>query len=160
MKVNLLDVLRDHLVKSLRGGQAFVPYEKALHGITPELRSVRPGEALHSIYEELYHMAVAQEDLLYYAIEEVWDSPEWPEGFWPEPGRTATDEEWEGAVEKFFGDLERAVELVMDPGIDLLALVPGSTMYTYLREVTVIIEHNAYHLGKIMDIRKALGDWK
>jgi len=69
-----LDVLRDHLVKSLRGGQAFVPYEKALDGIRPELRSVRPDEALHSIYEELYHMTVAQEDLLYYTIMDVWDS--------------------------------------------------------------------------------------
>lgn len=155
-----MDVLRDHLAKSLRGGQAFVSYEKALDGIRPELRCVRPGEALHSMYEELYHMAVAQEDLLYYAIEDVWDSPEWPGGFWPESGHVATEEEWEGTVEKFFGDLAKAVELVMDPRIDLLALVPGSTAYTYLREVMVIIEHNAYHLGKIMDIRKALGDWR
>jgi len=136
-----------------------VSYEKALDGVNTELRSVRPNEALHSIYEELYHMAVAQEDLLYYALMDVWDSPEWPGGFWPEPGREATDEEWNEAV-KFLGDLDKAVELVMDPGIDLLALVPGSTAYTYLREITVIIEHNAYHLGKILDIRKALGDWK
>jgi hypothetical protein len=158
--VNKLEVLRDHLAKSLRGGQAFVPYEKALEGIRPGHRSVRPDEALHSIYEELYHMTVAQEDLLYYALMDVWDSPEWPGGFWPEPGHTATDEEWNQTVDKFFGDLDKAVELVMDPGIDLLELVPGSTAYTYLREITVIIEHNAYHLGKILDIRKALGDWK
>ena len=72
----------------------------------------------------------------------------------------ATDEEWNGTVEKFFGDLDKAVELVMDPEIDLLSLVPGSIAYTYLREITVIIEHNAYHLGKILDIRKALGNWK
>jgi hypothetical protein len=155
-----LDVLRDHLAKSLRGGQAFVSYEKALAGIRPELRSVRPDEALHSIYEELYHMTVAQEDLLYYALMDVWDSPEWPEGFWPEPGQVATDDEWDRVVEKFFDDMDKAVELVMDPEIDPLSLVPGSTAYTYLREIMVIIEHNAYHLGKIMDIRKALGNWK
>jgi hypothetical protein len=154
----LLDVLREHLARSLRGGQAFVPYVKALEGIRPELRGVRPNEKLHSIYEELEHMRRAQEDLLYYALEAEWESPDWPSGFWPETKKKPTDGEWDQTVEGFLSDLDRTVQMVEDPKIDLLSQIPGSE-YTYLREVTLIIEHNAYHLGKIMDIRKTLGNW-
>jgi hypothetical protein len=154
-----LDVLRDHMVKSLRGGQAFVDFKKALDGVKPELRNVRPSPQLHSVYEELEHMRIAQQDLLYYALEPVWESPEWPDGFWPKPGVEVTEEMWRGSVKDFLDDQEKAVKLVEDPSVDLCSCIPGSE-YTYLREITIIIEHNAYHLGKILDIRKALNNWK
>ena len=152
-----MDILREHLSKSLRGGQAFVSYKRALEGIRPECRGVRSDERLHSIYEELEHMRRAQEDLLYYAIDDDWESPEWPSGFWPEHS-DPTEAEWNQTVEGFFKDLKRSVQMVEDSSIDLLSQIPGSD-YTYLREATIIIEHNAYHLGKIMDIRKVLDNW-
>ncbi len=155
-----MGVLREHLVRSLRGGQAFVSFEKALSGVKPEVINVRPGLALHSVYEELEHMRIAQQDLLYYAFEEGWEPRPWPEGFWPVPGFEASVEDWEEAMGGFMGDLGKAVELVEDPEVDPLSVIPGSVNeFTYLREITIIIEHNAYHLGKIVDIRKALGDW-
>ena len=155
-----MDALREQLSKSLWGGQAFVPYKKALEGIKPELRNKKPNEKLHSIYQELEHMRRAQEDLLYYAIDDDWESPDWPEGFWPDPDKELTEKEWKNTVDGFFKDLKKATKLVENPEIDLLAVIPGSDEYTYLREIIIIIEHNAYHVGKIMDIRKALGNWK
>jgi hypothetical protein len=153
-------VLREHLVKSLRGGQAFASFEKALSGVTPEFINMRPSGTLHSVYEELEHMRIAQQDLLYYAFDEGWDPRPWPEGFWPVPGFEASWGDWEAAVRGFMGDLGKAVELVENPEIGLLSVIPGSVNeFTYLREITIIIEHNAYHLGKIVDIRKVLGDW-
>jgi hypothetical protein len=153
-------VLREHLVKSLRGGQAFASFEKALSGVTPELINMRPSGTLHSVYEELEHMRIAQQDLLYYAFDEGWEPRPWPEGFWPVPGFEASWGDWEAAVRGFMGDLGKAVELVENPEIGLLSVIPGSVNeFTYLREITIIIEHNAYHLGKIVDIRKVLGDW-
>jgi hypothetical protein len=154
-----MDALRDHLVKSLKGGQAFVPFNKALAGIRPELRNVRPNKELHSIYEELEHMRSAQKDLLDFALDPDWRPPRWPEDFWPQPGRELSDEEWNKTFNGFFKELDRAIRLVKDPKIDLLSDVP-QTENTYLREIMLIIEHNAYHLGKILDIRKALGNWK
>jgi hypothetical protein len=155
-----MDVLREHLVRSLRGGQAFVSFEKALSKAKPDSINARLNGALHSIYEELEHMRLAQQDLLYYTFEEGWEPRQWPEGFWPEPGFEASEADWEEAVKGFIGDLEKAVELAEDPEIDPLSVIPGSVNeFTYLREITIIIEHNAYHLGKIVDIRKALGDW-
>ena len=135
-------------------------YKKALEGIRPELRGVRPDDSLHSIYEELEHMRICQEDLLYYALDPDWESPEWPNGLWPTPSQEVSDEEWDKTVNGFFRDMDRAVEMVNDQDIDLLSIIPGSDEYTYLREVVIIIEHNAYHLGKILDIRKALGNWR
>ncbi len=154
-----MDVLREHLVKSLKGGQAFVPFKEALEGIRPELRNVRPNKELHSIYEELEHMRSAQKDLLDFALDPDWKPPKWPEDFWPQPGRGLSDEEWDKTFDGFFKGLDRAIRLVKDPKIDLLSNVP-QTENTYLREIMLIIEHNAYHLGKILDIRKALGNWK
>jgi len=137
-----------------------VSYKKALEGIRPELRGVRPDDSLHSVYEELEHMRICQEDLLYYALDPDWESPEWPNGLWPTPSQEVSDEEWDKTVNGFFRDMDRAVEMVNDQDIDLLSIIPGSDEYTYLREVVIIIEHNAYHLGKILDIRKALGNWR
>jgi hypothetical protein len=154
-----MDALGDHLVKSLKGGQAFVPFNKALAGIRPELRNVRPNKELHSIYEELEHMRSAQKDLLDFALDPDWRPPRWPEDFWPQPGRELSDEEWNKTFNGFFKELDRAIRLVKDPKIDLLSDVP-QTENTYLREIMLIIEHNAYHIGKILDIRKALGNWK
>jgi hypothetical protein len=154
-----MDALRDQLSKSLKGGQAFVQYRKALSGIKPQNRNKKPNEPLHTIYQELEHMRIAQQDLLYYAIEDKWDSPDWPDGFWPKSDIEVTDAVWNASVEGFFSDLEKANELVNNPEIDLKSIIPGSIEYTYLREIIIIIEHNAYHLGKIVDIRKALGDW-
>jgi hypothetical protein len=106
-------------------------------------------------------MRLAQQDLLYYAFEDGWEPRPWPEGFWPEPGHKVSDEEWDEAVDGFISDLEKAVKLVKNPDIDLLSIIPGSVnKFTFLREISIIIEHNAYHLGKILDIRKTLGNWK
>jgi hypothetical protein len=155
-----MDILREHLVRSLRGGQAFVSFEKALSKVKPEYINTRPNNALHSVYEELEHMRIAQHDLLYYAFDEGWEPRTWPEGFWPEPGFKASVEDWEKSVKEFMGDLEKTVEMADNPEIDPLSVIPGSVNeFTYLREIMIIIEHNAYHLGKIVDIRKTLGDW-
>lgn len=154
-----MDALREQLSKSLRGGQAFVPHKKALAGIKPEIFNKKTNQSLHTIYQELEHMRIAQEDLLYYALLDEWESPSFPDGLWQKDGYIATQEEWDKAVNAFFSDLEKTVELVENLEIDILSLIPRSE-YTYLREIVIIIEHNAYHLGKIVDIRKALGDWK
>ena len=155
-----MNVLKANLIKSLQGGQAFVPYKKGLDNIKPELWNVRPNNEIHSIYEELEHMRRAQEDLFNYMLDSDWESPNWPEGFWPEPEKKLSEQEWDKSFNGFFDTLKKTVELVEDNNIDILSLVPGALEYTYLREIMIIIEHNSYHYGKILDIRKALKDWK
>jgi hypothetical protein len=154
-----MDALREHVVKSLKSGQAFIAYKEALKDVKPELRGMRPNEAIHSVYEELEHIRRAQKDLLDFALDPDWKPTEWPAGFWPEEGHMPTEEEWKNTLNGFLKDQRRAVKFAENEDIDLLSLVP-QTENTYLRELMIIIEHNAYHFGKILDIRKSLGDWK
>jgi hypothetical protein len=155
-----LKILRKQITSSLKGGHAFVSVEKALKGIDPEKRNVRPDEKLHSVWEELEHIRIAQEDILHYMIDPDWKSPKWPDGYWSDPIEELNDEVWDETHSAFFTDINNVIELVNDSKIDILKIIPHTTDHTYLREISLIIEHNAYHLGKIVDIRKMLGDWQ
>ena len=154
-----MERLRKQLGNSLKGGQAFVPIEKAINNVSPALRNIKPNENLHSIWEELEHIRLAQEDIYKYMINPEWQSPKWPEGYWPKLTFNLSDEQWDKTYNGFINDLNKVIELVHDPKIDLLAIIPHTTAHTYLREFSIIVEHNAYHVGKIVDIRKALNDW-
>jgi uncharacterized damage-inducible protein DinB len=152
-------VLRENLVEFLRGGQAHVSAEKALAGVKPELRNVRPADGLHSVWEELEHLRLAQEDILRYTLDEGWQSPEFPKGYWPAKTESVTDEMWSASVKGFFADLEELIQLARNTELDLTAKVPHGEWRTYLRQILLVADHNAYHLGQLAQTRKALGDW-
>lgn len=152
-------VLRASLVELLRGGHAYVKADRALAGVKAALRNARAGEGLHSVWEELEHIRIAQEDILRYTLDAAWKSPKWPDGYWPSASETVTDEKWAASVAGFFGDLEKVIALVEDSSIDLTARIPHGEGRTYLRQVLLVADHNAYHLGQIVQTRKALGDW-
>jgi hypothetical protein len=104
-------------------------------------------------------MRLAQEDILRYTLDPAWRSPAFPSGYWPANPESVTEAQWSAAVSGFFSDLDEARKLAQDPGRDLTALIPHGEGRTYLRQVLLIADHNAYHLGQIVQIRKALGDW-
>lgn len=151
--------LRENLVELLKSGHAHTKPEAALKNVSPEARSARPAESVHSIWEELEHIRLAQEDILRYTLDPQWQSPPWPEGYWPAKVEAVTDEMWTSSVEAFFSDLEEIIELVRDSIIDLTSEIPHGEGRTYLREVLLVADHNAYHLGQIVQLRKLLGDW-
>jgi uncharacterized damage-inducible protein DinB len=151
--------LRENLVELLESGHAHTTAEVALKGVKPENRSARPAESVHSVWEELEHMRLAQEDILRYTLDPAWQSPPWPEGYWPAKVETVTDEMWRDSVEKFSSDLKEVVALIRDSSIDLTAEIPHGEGRTYLRQVMLVADHNAYHLGQIVQLRKLLGDW-
>jgi len=150
---------RKNLVELLRGGSAHVSIEKALDDINPEIRNFRGTPNIHSIYEELEHMRLAQEDILRYTQNESWKSPEWPDGYWPDDNDSMNDDMWENTFTRFFSDLDALIDLVNDESLDLTQEIPHGEGKTYLREILLVADHNAYHIGKIVDIRKILGDW-
>src|SRR5215210_827460 len=93
--------LRENLVELLRGGHAHASAEQALTGVDPDRRGVRPATGLHSIWEELEHLRIAQEDILRYTLDPSWQSPDWPTGYWPAQADTVTDEMWNASVSGF-----------------------------------------------------------
>lgn len=153
-------ILREHLVQLLRGGQAHAKVEQALAGLKPELRNVRPEHGEHSVWEDFEHMRLAQEDILRYTVDASWVSPSFPDGYWPKAAEELTEENWAASVAAFFTDLEEVIELAQNADVDLTAEIPhGEGGHTYLREILLVADHNAYHLGQIVQTRKALGDW-
>jgi hypothetical protein len=152
-------ILRQNLVDLLRGGQAHVTPEQALDGLKPASRNVRPATGGHSVWEEWEHMRLAQEDILRYTLDASWTSPDFPEGYWPKANEALTEETWGASVAAFFADLEETIELAQNPNVDLTAEIPHGEGRTYLRQILLIADHNAYHLGQLIQTRKALGDW-
>jgi hypothetical protein len=150
---------RANLVELLEGGQAYPSVESALANVKPELRHVSSGPGLHSVYYELEHMRRAQEDILRYTLDPAWTSPKWPDGYWPSHTGPVTDEEWEKSLAGFKSDREELIGLVKDSSVDLTAEIPHGEGRTYLREILLAADHNAYHLGQIVQTRKALGNW-
>ena len=154
-------ILRQNLVELLRGGHAHLTAEQALKGLNPASRNVRPATGVHSVWEELEHMRLAQEDILRYTLDASWNSPPFPEGYWPNQTEEPTDETWSRSVAAFFADLDAVIKLAQDSSVDLTAEIPhGEDGHTYLREILLVADHNAYHLGQIVQTRKALGDWE
>jgi hypothetical protein len=152
-------ILRQNLVELLRGGHAHVTLEQALDGLAPALRNVRPVAGLHAVWEELEHMRLAQEDILRYTLDASWVSPAFPEGYWPKASGDPTAETWSASIAGFFSDLDGVIRLAQDTGLDLTAEIPHGEGRTYLRQILLVADHNAYHLGQIVQIRKALGNW-
>ena len=153
-------VLRAALVSLLRGGGAHLTLDGALEDLEPTLRAKRP-PGLHSVWELTEHMRITQEDLLRYTTDPAWESPPWPEGYWPDDSDVSdlTEAVWEETVRKFKGDLAEGVALAEDPTCDLTAPLPHNEAHTPLRQLLLVADHNAYHLGQIVSTRRALGDW-
>ncbi len=105
-------------------------------------------------------MRLAQEDILRYMLDPNWVSPPFPEGYWPKTKEAVTEEVWGTSVAAFFADLEEIIQLAQNRNVDLTAEIPhGENGHTYLREILLVADHNAYHLGQIVQTRKAIGDW-
>ena len=152
--------VREHLLKLLEGGHAHVTFEAAVKGIPAALRGKRPEGVEHSLWEILEHMRIAQRDILEFSIDARHVSPQWPSGYWPKTKQPPNDKAWAKSVRGFTADLETMRKLVAADSTDLYAPVPHGDGQTIMREALLIADHNAYHLGELVLVRRLLGAWK
>ena len=153
-------VLRERLVALLAGEGAHVAVAKAFARVPQALRTSRPRGFEHSLWELLEHMRSAQEDILRWTLEAGWTSPAWPEGYWPKSNpKRLQPRAWEKSLASFDKDLEGVIALVRDRRLDLSSDIPHAPGVSYLQEVLLVADHNAYHLGQVVDLRRALGSW-
>jgi len=151
--------LREHVVYLLRGGGAHAGFEAAIKGLPAELRGKRPKGASHSAWEILEHMRIAQWDILEFSRDAKHLSPEWPAGYWPKTATPPSVSAWTRSVRAFSADLEAMCELVEAKSTDLFARIPHGSGQTILREALLVADHNAYHLGELVVVRRLLGAW-
>ena len=148
--------LREHLLYLLRGGGAHISFDEALKDFPAELVNVRAEGMPYSPWALLEHMRVAQWDILEFSRAAAHVSPGWPEGYWPDRAAEATAEDWRRSVEGFRADLRAVESLVEDEANDLHARIPHGEGQTLLREALLVADHNAYHLGVLVTLRRAL----
>ena len=151
--------LRQHLVDVLKGGSAHVQFMDALEEFPPNKRGTFAPGLPHTGWQLLEHARIAQWDILEFSRNADHVSPGFPEGYWPKTPGPPADPEWEKSVQSFQHDLNEMVELVKNPRTDLFAKIPHGDGQTILRQALVLADHNAYHLGQLVDLRRALGTW-
>ena len=152
--------LREHLVKLMKGGWAHLDFDAAIKGLPVELRGKQPKGSPYSVWQLMEHLRIAQWDILEFSRDAKHMSPAWPEGYWPEKPAPANPAAWSKSVKAVKSDLDEMCELVSNPSTDLYAAIPHGTGQTILREAMLVADHNAYHLGQIVLVRKLLGAWK
>ncbi|MBI1896424.1 MAG: DinB family protein [Acidobacteria bacterium] len=155
-----MDVIRKQLVEALRGRSAHVDFETAVAGFPVKLRGVAPHGVEHTAWELLEHLRLAQRDILEFCTNPKYVEARWPEDYWPAAPAPADGSAWSRSVQQFKRDLRAMIALVADPHTDLSARIPHGSGQTYLREALLVIDHNSYHVGQIVTLRKVLGCWK
>jgi hypothetical protein len=153
------DPLRQHLINLLTKAEAHVGLESSLKNFPRELRGTKPDGAPHTPWQLLEHIRIAQWDILEFSRNPRHESPQWPEGYWPETAAPPNGKSWEESVKQIRTDLKAMCDLVSDPKRDLFAPIPHGKGQTLLREALLVADHNAYHLGQLVDVRRALGAW-
>jgi len=153
------DPLRRFLARTLDWHDAHAHFDAAIADLPPALRGERPAGAPHSAWELLEHIRLAQRDILDFCRDEHYEERRWPEDYWPASPAPSSDSEWNDSVEAYHADLDALRALVSDPHFDLFATVPWGSGQTHLREVVLVVDHTAYHVGQIVLVRRLLGAW-
>jgi len=148
--------LRAQVVALLDGGQAHVRLEDVIAGWSEELRGVKPEGASHSPWQVLDHIRIAQWDILEFSRNPHHHSPKWPDGYWPESAEPKTAAQWNRTAAQIRLDLDAMKALVEDPESDLFTPFGWGDGQTLLRQALLVADHNAYHLGEIMTLRRLL----
>jgi len=149
--------LRDHLLYLLRDGGAHVDFDHALGDWPVQLAGAKIANFPNTAWMLLEHMRIAQWDILEFSRNPKHVSPTWPEGYWPTEEAPPSEKAWNESMSAFKKDLRAMEQLVANPRADLYAKLPWGDGQTVLREALLVADHNAYHLGQLVMLRKSIG---
>jgi hypothetical protein len=151
--------VRNYLKRFLSWREAHADWKSALKDFPENLRGTRPPGAPYSAWELLEHMRIATHDILEFSRDAKYQSPDWPSGYWPKKPEPPSTAAWDKSVKALQYDLEEMGKLVSNPKTDLYGKIPHGTGQTIFREALLIADHNAYHLGQFVLVRRLLGCW-
>jgi hypothetical protein len=159
MKPDTTAALREHLLYLLRGGGAHLDFDAAVADLPPALRGAKVPGLPHTPWRLVEHMRLAQWDILEFSRNPGHVSPAFPEGYWPAGDAPPDEAAWDRSLAAFRADLKAMQDLVADPANDLFTPIPHGQGQTTLREALLVADHNAYHLGQLVVVRRLLGAW-
>lgn len=154
------NAIRKELQALLEGGNAHAKFDDIFRNFPEDLRGKRPRDLPYSGWDLLEHIRIAQYDILEFIRNPEYESPPWPEGYWPKSHAPADASAWNKSIRAFRADRQTIIDLVNDPKRDLVKPFPHGTGQTLFREALLVADHTAYHLGQIVEVRRLLGAWK
>jgi DinB family protein len=152
--------LRKQLIELLRSRGAHSDFDEAIDGLPEGLRGVRAKDVPFTAWRLLEHLRLAQWDILEFSRNAKHKSPQWPEGYWPDSDAPPNAAAWDASVAAFRRDLREMEKLVSDPASNLFAPIAHGQGQTLLREALLVADHNSYHVGQLILLRRMLGAWK
>ena len=150
------DPVREQVIKLLRGGQAHLTLDDVVKDFPSKLRGVKPNRAPHTAWQLVEHMRIALWDILEFSRDGKHASPPWPDGYWPKDEKPPSDAAWTSSIESIRRDMAAMEKLVENPKTDLYEKIPHGTGQNILREALLVADHNAYHVGQLMLLRRML----
>jgi len=155
--MNQDDTIRKHLLASIQGRNAHLSFEKTINNFPEDYYNKKISGIEYSCWDLLEHLRVAQWDILDFIVNPDYKPIEWPDGYWTkEEGNTVM---WNQSVKNYLRDRKKLETMVDDNTIDLYSPIPHAPDYTIFQEIMVIIDHNSYHTGQLLLMRKTLGIW-
>jgi hypothetical protein len=152
-------LLRELLLQRLRGRGAHMPFEEAVKDFPmASINTVFPN-GTYTPWALLEHLRLTQLDILDYVRNPLQAHKEWPKEYWPPEGKQVTPQQWDETVSSFLADRLELEKIVEDPASDLYAKIPWGGDHTILREVLIVSDHNAYHLGEFAIMRQVMDTW-
>jgi hypothetical protein len=151
--------LRKQLLDLLRGGGAHMGFDQAVADFPVAHINTRPPKVTYTFWHLLEHIRLAQWDILDYIRNPDYVWPTWPDDYWPAPDAQADPAAWEQTLHQFRDDLKALEAIVENPDTDLTAPLAHAPQHTTLREILLVADHNAYHLGEFAILRQVMGLW-
>jgi uncharacterized damage-inducible protein DinB len=151
--------LREHLARALGWAEAHMSLDDAVADLPAPLRGRKPQGLPYSPWQLLEHIRITQRDILDFCRNPAYEEIAWPDAYWPTSPAPPSDDAWEASVTRIREDRAALETLARDESIDLAARIPHGTGQTYLREILLVIDHTAYHMGELIVARRLLGAW-
>jgi uncharacterized damage-inducible protein DinB len=151
--------IRSQLARALGWDEAHAGFDRVVDGIAPEFRGRAPAGLPYSPWQLLEHLRLAQEDILDFCRNPDYRERRWPDEYWPASPEPPFPDAWERSIAAVRRDREALARLAEDPSVDLTAPLPHGSGQTLLRELLLVLDHTAYHLGELVVVRRALGIW-
>lgn len=155
--------LRQQLKALLDGGQAHATFDQAVKGMPFELQGTVPPGLPYSAWQLLEHIRIAQRDILDFSRNHdgSYRERKWPDDYWPGSPEPPNEDAWQNSVAEIRKDRE-AFERFLDSVDDKNLVKPFAwgNGQNLLREAFLIADHEAYHVGELVLLRRLLGAWK
>ena len=154
------DAIRELLAKALAWEDAHVSFDKAVAGVPAALRGTTPPGLPHSPWQLVEHLRITQHDILDFCVNASYEEMKWPDDYWPDSPAPPSDAAWDDSIDRYTRDRKALQALAADRARDLEATIPHGSGQTYLRELVLVIDHSAYHVGQLVLVRRLLGLWE